>query len=219
MEFEYWVIYLFGLLFVMQVIFSLMEKTFFNDRGYLDLPLVWHWGVLIGDPILIIMDGFILNHMQGGWHSLLFLVISLVITWQLHKSWWDIRGHIFPTHTRSQDLAKVGWDSMTISERVQVDQKKYWYRDLSAAGVCHMIFFAVQLWIILEYIITSLPPSVVKTATVLLLIFSPFGVFVPGWAEWRTKRLRSPGATWFWRSFLSLLAMWAAIVIAYYCKI
>lgn len=209
MEFNIWVAIIFMVAWLVQIVLAAMDESFsYNEHKGLDLPLSRHWGVMIGDPILAVMNGFIFPHLGFGWHSLPLLVVSGLISWQLHKLWWNIRGHIFPDHLYSEIMSRA-------SGRPEIT---YWRQNLSKAGWCHLIYFIFQLEIIFEFAATPMPETAVKTITALLLVFAPFGVFQPGWAEWSRKRLRDPKATWFWRSLFSLLAMWAAILVVYYAK-
>lgn len=205
----HWLSLILVIFYILQIGFSVAERTFLGRQNPdLDLPLVWHWGVLIGDPILIVFYCGIASYMKIGLQSIIFMLLSFIITQLLHESWWNIRGHIFPNHDKSRDMLCAPED----------EAKMFWYHDLSNGGICHFVFFFLMLVIIMEYIITPLPDDVVQSATFALFIFAPFGVFEPGWAEWQRKKQRDPNATWFWRSFISLLAMWAAILIIAWFK-
>jgi len=202
MNFNIWVVVFFLAVWLVQIVLSILDDTFYdNQHKALDMPLSRHWGVLIGDPILAVMNGFIFPHLNFGWHSWFFLLVSILISWELHKSWWNIKGHIFPNHNKSE--WKRGYGSPA----------KYWCFDLSEAGWAHLVFFIFQVEIILEFVITPIPVMAVKIVTGLFLAFAPFGVFQPGYAEWRKKRLHNPNAKWFLRSSISLTALWAATLI------
>jgi len=204
----YWFGLTLVLLYVVQIILSVMEKIFFSSQDKsLDLPLAEHWGVLVGDPILMAAYYLMADYLKFSWLNPILLILSFIISWKMHQRWWNIRGHIFPNHYGSRRLTG------------NLSDPKAWFRDFSEAGWCHYFFFSLMLYIIVEYAITPMPAAVIMPVTILLLIFAPFGVFQPGWAEWSRKRLREPSARWFWQSFISLAGMWVAILIVYYCKI
>ena len=187
---NWWVVAIFIMGMLPQVFFSYRDGTFFAwQPRHVDLPLAWHWGVLVGDPLLAIFMGRIWSGLHLGVISLLSLAASIIISILLHWSWRGISGHMFKDE------------------------------DFVSAGLCHLVYFIVALGLILEFIFTPMLRDTVMAATYVLLIFTPFAVFQPGWAEWRRKKLHNPKAKWFWRSFLSLIGMWAATIIVAYFKL
>jgi len=188
-QMNWWITAFFILGMLPQIYFSYRDNTFAARQSRrVDLPLAWHWGVLIGDPLLAILMGRVWADLNFSAWSILFLIASIIISVLLHWSWRDISGHMF-------------------------------YRgDFTSAGLCHLIFFIMALELIFEFIFTPMPRGTVLVATHTLLVFAPFAVFEPGLAEWWRKRRRDPGATWFWRSFISLIGMWAAILLVAYYK-
>ncbi len=207
-EFNIWVTACLALLFIGQIIFSIHEKTFlYRQEWHVDLPLVWHWGVLLGGPILILFAGLEYNYIHFGWHSIILAVLNFAITYVLHWFWRSIDGHISPG---------------TKQEKVGMDDKPWqtsWLKNLDVAGWFHVIFFFCALQIVLEFIIAPLPPTALKKAIWLLMIFAPFAVFEPPLAEWCRKIIHDPEAKWLRNATLQLLAMWAGILICYYCKL
>ena len=187
---NWWVVSIFILGILPQVFLSSADGTFFAwQYRQVDLPLSWHWGVLIGDPILAIFMGRIWSDLHFSLWSVFFLIVSMTISAAMHNSWRGISGHMF------------------------------YQRLLVPAGWCHFVYTVIAMELILEFIFTPMPRETVMAATWILLIFAPFAVFEPGWAEWQRKKLREPGVKWFWQSFISLIAMWAAIFVVAYCKI
>ena len=187
---NWWVAAIFILGMLPQIILSSIDGTFFAwQHRHVDLPLAWHWGVLVGDPLLAILFGRIWSDLRFSALSLLFLAASAIISILLHWSWRDISGHMF----RDGQFIPAGW--------------------------CHLVYTIVAVELILEFIFTPMPRETVLTATYILLIFAPFAVFEPGLAEWINKIKHDQTAIWFWRSFGSLLGMWAATLIVAYIKL
>jgi len=186
---NWWVVTIFILAMLPQVFLSYRDGSFFVWQSrHVDLPLAWHWGVLVGDPLLAILFGRVWSYLRFSAWSFLFLAASIIISALLHNSWRGISGHMF------------------------------YQRSFVPAGWCHLIYFIVALELILEFIFTPMPRETVLAATYVLLIFAPFAVFEPGLAEWIYKTKHGLEATWFWQSSISLIGMWAAILIAAYCK-
>jgi len=187
---NWWVVSIFILGILPQVFLSSADGTFFAwQYRQVDLPLSWHWGVLIGDPILAIFMGRIWSDLHFNLWSIFFLIVSMAISAAMHNLWRGISGHMFYQCL----LVPAGW--------------------------CHFVYTVIAMELILEFIFTPMPRGTIMAAAFILLIFAPFAVFEPGWAEWQRKKLRKPDAKWFWQSFISLIGMWAAIFVVAYCKI
>ncbi|MDD4272084.1 MAG: hypothetical protein PHF50_04770 [Patescibacteria group bacterium] len=187
---NWWVAAIFILGILPQIFFSYRDGTLFSwQHQHVDLPLSWHWGVIIGDPILAILFARIWSGLHFNITSILLLIASAAISWLLHQSWKGISGHMF----KNGRLTPAGW--------------------------CHLIYFVVALELIFEFIFTPMARSTVLVATNILLLFAPFAVFEPGLAEWVSKVKRKPKTTWFWRSLTSLVLMWTVILITAHAKL
>jgi len=188
-QINWWVVVIFILGMLPQVFFSSTNGTFFTwQYRHVDLPLAWHWGVLVGDPLLAIFMGRIWADLHFSAKSILFIIASIIISWFLHQSWRGISGHMF----YQGHFVPAGW--------------------------CHLVYFIVALELILEFIFTPMPRDTVLAATYILLIFIPFAIFEPGLAEWINKVKHDPAAIWFCRSSASLFVAWAATITVAYCK-
>ncbi len=153
---------------------AICEKTFSRKQGrtpHIRLSFLWHWGVVVGDLIILpVFNGIVIPYLNfpiWGWS--LFFLASLAITFYCHKAWW-------PTSEKALGFVYPDW------ERSGRD-KKLWYRDMSLAGGIHFIFMTLQLVIIFGYIFTAMPDEIVWQVCTIFLIFILFGVIEPGVVE------------------------------------
>ena len=158
-------------------------------RPMLRLTFFHHWGVCVGDAVLLpFLNGIIWDHLSWKpWYPAVAIAIgATILTWLCHRQWWPtsqrlVFGVHFPNRRRSQGISK------------------HWSRDLSAAGRLHVVFMAAQLTLLATYVLSPAPASVVWITAALLAAFPLVAVFQPSWAV----HDRIDGTAW-----ISATAIW-----------
>ncbi|MDO8560235.1 MAG: hypothetical protein Q7S23_04365 [bacterium] len=140
-------------------------------RPMLRLTFFHHWGVCVGDAVLLpFLNGIIWDHLNWKpWYQVAVIAtIATLLTWLCHRQWWPtpqclVFGIHFPNRWQSRGNAKR------------------WSRDLSAAGRLHIAFMAAQLTILATYVLSPAPASVVWVTAALLAVFPLVAVFQTSW--------------------------------------
>ena len=190
---------------VFEGLISLLEGTFSRKQWRMQpirLTFCWHWGVCIGDLILLpIFNGLVIGHLKLSiitW-GMLFLV-SAPITWLFHAAWWPLNENAF-------NFMVPNW-SKSRQDRFS------WYKDMTCAGWMHFIFMIGALMIILAYVMSPMPAGIVKNVCLIFLIFIPFGVIEPGvvegWPLSRKKKEQTLGIA---------CALWSVVGVVTWCKL
>jgi hypothetical protein len=79
-----------------------------------------------------------------------------------------------------------------------------WYADLSWAGWCHVVYVAFEVALLVAYVATPMPVSVVLAVTLLLTAHVPLGVLLPPWSA--ARRIYREDV---WQAALAIVAVWA----------
>lgn len=141
------------------------------DRPELRLTFFHHWGVCIGDAVLLpFVNGMVWNHLnwEPWFRTTAVAIIATLLTWRCHRQWWPTQqqpsyGLHFPNR----------WESRGSPKR--------WSRDLSAAGWLHIAFMAAELTLLAVYVFSPAPANVVWTTAALLAVFPLVAVFQTSW--------------------------------------
>jgi hypothetical protein len=165
---------------ILEGIFAWLDGSFSRRQWrHLRLSFLWHWGVSIGDLVILpIINGLIIPYLIIDWdlspHGLFvklliysaFLAGSFFVTKWCHKLWWPAKkedfGHIFSNWFGSRG------------------RRNLWFEDLTWSGAVHFIFMIVQLVIVASYLLTPMPREVVMSVGILMAIFLPIATIEPG---------------------------------------
>lgn len=109
----------FSALVIIQIGCSAWEGTFMrNQDRHLATPMIWHWGCMVGDLIILpIVFGLVFTYFKNDpqpWAPSLWIrliiwaLVSISLTWQMHKLWWPLLGHIVPDHSASDGNSAHG---------------------------------------------------------------------------------------------------------------
>lgn len=145
------------------------EKTFSREQGRVNLSFCWHWGISIGDLlILAIVNGLIFPSFHFNLWWLVLVPFSATLTTVCYKDWWP----------KPDNIPAQGFILISSEEHSLAGDS--WTKAVTKAGWIHFVFMTIELMILAEYIFTSIPALVVKIVTGLLLIFIPVAVIEPG---------------------------------------
>lgn len=166
------------------------------------LTFLWHWGVVVGDLLILpVFNGLVVPYFNFTTSELfLYLVSALVITSVAHWAWW-------PTSEKALNFMCPDWGRSGKDGR-------YRYRDMSVAGWIHFIFMTIQLILIMKYVSTPMSADVVLVIGVIFLVFVPFGVIEPGVIEgWPLSRNKK------FVTFGIALVLWAIVGVVTWLKL
>lgn len=195
--------------------FSILEGTFSrlqNRNPPVRLTFLWHWGVSIGDWIILpIFNGIIFSRLDFSrmvkipfinfqFSQWLFFPVAAVITWYCHKAWW-------PSSEKALNFMCPNW------KRSGKD-RNFWYRDMTIAGWIHFVFMIVEVAVIAGYIFTPMPKEVVWRTFFIFLAFIPLGVIEPGvvegWPLSTGKKIATAGTA---------IALWSLLTVVTWAKL
>ncbi|MFA6255357.1 MAG: hypothetical protein WC675_05015 [Patescibacteria group bacterium] len=129
-----------------------------------DFPL-WKHGGIWGDLLLFaVINAVVWNHLRlpGLWVVVVILIIADTAAIGMHKMWF------------------AGQEGMTSGIWPTWPNNGCW-GGMSPAGFMHVAFMTTQIAILLLFVLSPAPPSVVWTAAILLTAFWPISVLQPCW--------------------------------------
>ena len=147
---------------------AFMNGTFFYSQWrHVDFPMLEHWGVMIGDLVLLpIFNGLVVPHLQRYWKKgFIFLLISFVITLYCHWQWW---------HMCSRVSSFMCID-MHSSMRIEM----LWFLDATWAGGIHFLYMTLEIPIIMAFFCSPMPRVVVIWAFRIFMFFVPIALIEP----------------------------------------
>jgi hypothetical protein len=205
LQFSVWAALLTALIVIIEAIISFSEKTFSRKQGRVNLSFCWHWGVSIGDLVILpVVNGLVVPHLSFGIWFFIFLGLSFNITWFCHKAWWPD-----PQNSLAQGFIFANAKSGHI-------HRNLWYRDMTWAGWIHFLFMTIQIVILGGYLITPMPKDIVSLISWIFIVFIPVAVIEPGIIQTgglqkltRKDQILTLGMT---------LALYGLLVIAYLIK-
>ena len=83
-----------------------------------------------------------------------------------------------------------------------------WQADLSWAGWCHVVYVALEMALLLAYVVTPLPTGMVVLISLLLSAHVPLGVLVPAWTA--ARRIFREDV---WQTAVAIAAIWAVAAL------
>jgi len=190
---------------IIQSLFSCKDKTFSrlqNRNPAIRLSFLWHWGVSVGDLLILpIFNGIVIPHIHLSICSgMLLLYAALLIALFCHKGWW-------PKEEKALGFIMPDWEN---SGR----DADLWHRDMSYAGWMHFVFMVAQLVIIGGYLLSPMPKEVVQLTGVIFMIFIPVAVIEPGvvegWPLSKGKMLLTAGVA---------VVLWSIVAAATWIKL
>jgi hypothetical protein len=162
-----------------------MEGHWGRARG-LDIGFGTHGGMW-GDAVLLsAVNALVVPWVEFGSWLLWTLAAGAAGTVALH-AWWHggrgtgVREHMWPARPTGR-----------------------WHADLSRAGWCHVVYVALEVALLVAYVATPMPASVVAAVTLLLTAHVPLGVLMPPWGA--VRRVYREDV---WQTALAILAVWA----------
>lgn len=203
-----WEVMLFTMAIVLWEGFVAYRNGTFSSKQWrnVNLSFLKHTGASVGDLIILpIVNGFFFPNLIWSWWYIPGIIVSLIITWQCHKAWWPDPNN------------KLAQGFILISNHGCSPNRNLWHKAMTPEGWIHFFFMAAELPILGGYILTPMPIEVVKINTLLLGIFVPFGVIIPGivqtggWKQVTTKDWIITGAM---ANFL-----YGLLILVYFLKI
>ncbi len=177
MEFSFFAAGITALYMVFEGAASFFEGTFSRKQKRVRLSFLWHWGLVVGDLILLpIFNGIIVPILSFTLWYLLYFAAATIITVLMHKIWWhsDFGSPIFPNKKEA--------DSSVPS----------WYKDMGIVGWMHLVFMSGQVTIIEGYIFSSFATKEMTTIIfVIFLAFIPVSVLEPYFIQNRGSASRA----------------------------
>lgn len=155
-------------LVLLEIFFAWKEKSLFASQNKrISLPLFQHWGIMIGDLVLLpILNACVVPYFNFPISLyLLFTIIAFVITWFAHKAWW-------PANDTQLTFMSPSWKNSK-------KELRFWYKDLSKAGWVHLLFMTAEIVIIAGYIFSRVPVDTVKRVSVIFFAFIPVAFIEP----------------------------------------
>lgn len=159
-------------------------------RDGLDIGFADHGGMW-GDLLLLpFANAIVVPHLTFGRWLLLPLAISTLVSVWLHATWHG--GHTSAVHDHM-------WPSRPYGHR---------FRDLSAAGWLHVIYVIAELGLIVAWVLSPMPVTVVVLVAIVLTAHVPLGLLQPGWLATRHRpRTATPMLV------AALILLWAAVAV------
>jgi hypothetical protein len=140
-----------------------------------------------GDAVLLpCVNALVVPWIAPGWWLAWALAAGTAASVALH-AWWHgghgagVREHMWPSRPHGR-----------------------WRSDLSWAGWCHVVYVAVEMAILVAYVVTPMPPATIAAVSVLLTLHVPIGVLAPAWMA--TRRVFREDA---WQTVVAIAAVWA----------
>jgi len=171
MEDSFWVAMVLVCVVIIEGVKSWREGTFYFNQTSgkeIKLPFIMHWGVVIGDLILIplaVSLGWLF--MECSLSALfIFFVVAFLLTLVCHFAWWFMcakqRGFMYPDRNGSWGVSD------------------YWYKDLPVSAWIHFVYMILAVMYLQAYIFSPMPSDVVWKTCWIFLVFVPLGVIEPG---------------------------------------
>lgn len=155
-----------------------------SDRvqiGFVGHPGMW------GDAVLLPwVNALVVPWLVPGWWLAWALTVGAAASAALH-AWWHgghgggVREHMWPSRPAGR-----------------------WPADLSWAGWCHVVYVAVELAILVAYVVTPMPAVTIAAVSVLLTLHVPLGVLAPAWMA--TRRVFREDL---WQTMVAIASVWA----------
>jgi len=145
------------------VVITEMEVSREERSQQTKFPIRKHGGIW-GDLLLFsVINAIVCNHLRlpALWVFAVIIGISLVATVVMHQTWFT-----------SQSMTSWVWPNWPESGC---------WRGMSIAGRLHVYFMAAQITILLLFILSPAPASVIWATAILLTVFWPLGVIQPCW--------------------------------------
>ncbi len=134
-----------------------------RHSGRLDVGFASHGGMW-GDAVLLsIVNAVVVPWIEPGWWLAGPALAGVAATVALHAWWHGGRRHGLREHM---------WPARPTGR---------WWRDLSWAGWCHVLYVAGEVAVLAAYAATPLPAPVVLLVSILLTAHVPLGVLQPPW--------------------------------------
>lgn len=144
-------------------------------------------GGMWGDAVLLAcVNALVVPWIAPGWWLVGPLVVGTAAAVALH-AWWHgghgvgLREHMWPARPTGR-----------------------WHTDLSWAGWCHAVYVAFEVALLVAYVVTPMPASVILLVSALLTIHVPIGVLLPPWSA--TRRVHRADL---WQVASAIAAVWA----------
>jgi hypothetical protein len=162
-----------------------LEGHWSRARG-LDIGFGTHGGMWSDALLLSALNALVVPWVGFGRWLFWTLAVGAAGTVALH-AWWHgghgagLREHMWPARPTGR-----------------------WYADLSWAGWCHVVYVAFEVALLVAYVATPMPASVVVAVTLLLTAHVPLGVLLPPWSA--ARRIYREDV---WQTTLAIVAVWA----------
>jgi hypothetical protein len=148
-------------------------------------------GGMWGDAILLpIVNALVVPWIAAGVWVVAPLLAGAAASLALH-AWWHgghphgIREHMWPSRPTGR-----------------------WHADLSWAGWCHVAYVAVEVALLITYVVTPMPVAAVLWVSLLLSAHVPIGVLAPAWTA--TRRVFREDL---WQIAIAIAAIWAVAAV------
>ena len=162
-----------------------LEGHWSRARG-LDIGFGTHGGMWSDALLLSALNALVVPWVGFGRWLFWTLAVGAAGTVALH-AWWHgghgagLREHMWPARPTGR-----------------------WYADLSWAGWCHVVYVAFEVALLVAYVATPMPASVVVAVSLLLTAHVPLGVLLPPWSA--ARRIYREDV---WQTTLAIVAVWA----------
>ncbi len=184
---------------------SLDEGTFWPHQAGgtpVNLPFVWHGGVVVGDLILLPHAfGLWWPHMEVPvWLWAVMLPLALWITWACHRAWWfqcaKQPGFMYPNRLESEG------------------DPDRWYRDLPDSAWVHGAYMVAALMLIGGYLWSPMSSDIVWRTCGIFVIFVPVAIIEPGIVQARPPTRKDIAV-----SVGVALGLWAVVALVTWIKL
>jgi hypothetical protein len=166
-----------------------LEGHWSRARG-LDIGFGTHGGMWSDALLLSALNALVVPWVEFGSWLFWTLAAGAAGTVALHAWWHGGHGAGFREHM---------WPARPTGR---------WYADLSWAGWCHVVCVAFEVALLVAYIATPVPASVVVAVTLLLTAHVPLGVLLPPWGA--ARRIYREDV---WQTTLAIVAVWAVAAV------
>lgn len=166
-----------------------LEGHWSRARG-LDIGFGTHGGMWSDALLLSALNALVVPWVEFGSWLFWTLAAGAAGTVALHAWWHGGHGAGFREHM---------WPARPTGR---------WYADLSWAGWCHVVYVAFEVALLVAYIATPVPASVVVAVTLLLTAHVPLGVLLPPWGA--ARRIYREDV---WQTTLAIVAVWAVAAV------
>src|SRR3989344_2664336 len=181
MQFNYTVCIITMALVVIAGFFAWLNDDLFGnppltgDPPHSDIGFLNHGGMWGDFLLLSFVNGLLWSHLHLTAVLILpSLCVAFWLTLVAHKQWMrlycrdEISGHMFKSPNFVPRLSEKHFDVA-------------WKQNLTEAGWLRVVYMALQIAILIVYVFSSIPQSVVWTTSLLLTAHVILGTVQPGW--------------------------------------